>query len=230
MPPGDDPIEPVTTPVETPPADPPAAPVAAAVALTPEQVRNSPEYRELARQNQLLARTSGQNERVARLAREEAERTRLAAEARAQQDLETQLAATLGEDGLAAYNEIAQLSQSDPTAAAKRIAELVAQARGQTPPAVQPGAAPPAPDTGGNVPPAPSAPRGLSADAPLGQPPVTQDEYAAAAEVLDREYNDIVARVQDPQLRRRVTTADRAKAFIGFLGSSYLRGGARPRS
>lgn len=202
-----------------------------AAAPTPEQIRNSPEFRELARQNQLLATAGGRNAREASTARAEAERQRLAAEAKQQQDLEASVVAILGEDGLAAYNEITQLSQSDPGAAALKLAELVAQARGQTPPAVQPGAAPAAPVApGGIVPPAPSAPRGLSADAPLGQLPVAVDEYTQVADELDSTYNDVVKRVQDPQLRRRVTTADRAKGMISYLGASLIRGGARPRS
>lgn len=134
------------------------------------------------------------------------------------------------EAGVAAYQEIAELTASDPRAAAKRMAELIAQARVQNPAAPATPPAPPAPAAGeGTVPNQPPAPpRGVGADAPLGQPPRTEDDHLTIAAELESTYQSVVNRVQDPQTRRRVTMKDRAGAFIGYVGAAVLRAGARP--
>jgi len=214
--------------------DPPAgdAPPAPAGALPPEAIRNSPEYKELARQNRQLARQAGAATRAEQMARAETERQRAAAEAQEQADFETEIAATLGEDGVAAYSEIAELTASNPRAAARKLAELIAQVRAQSSTPANGGEAPPAPapEGGAPVPPAgtPPPPRGLGADAPLGQPPAVQDPTAQIITDLEKQYSDVADRVADPTTRRRVTMRDRAGAFIGYVGAAYLKAGARP--
>lgn len=211
-------------------AEPEEAPPAPAPALTPEAIRSSPEFKVLELQNRTLARQAGAAAREAEKARAEAERQRQAAEAQQQADLEAELATTLGEDGLAIYNEIAELSQSDPRAAAKQLAQLVAQARAQSSASPEVPAAPPATEQEGQVPPTtPPPPRGFGADASLSQPPRTEgDDYEAIAADLDKRYDDVVTRVQDPDLRNRVTMKDRAAGMISYVAASVLRGGARP--
>lgn len=222
------PVDPAIS--DDPPADPPAA--AAPIALSAEAVRNSPEFQELARQNRTLARQAGQATRQAEQARLEAERARQAAEAQQQADLEAEISSILGDEAaVAAYNEIAELSTSDPKAAARRMAELVARSRAQSAAAGEPAAPPPAPAPGdGPVTQPPAPPRGVGADAPLGQPPRTEDDHLQIASELERKYSSIVDRVQDPLTRRRVTMRDRAEGFIGYIGAAVLRAGARPSS
>jgi hypothetical protein len=230
--PPDDDLNPQGDPPPT--DDPPAGnePPAPAGALPPEAIRNSPEYKELARQNRQLARQAGVATRAEQSARAAAERQKAAAEAQEQADFEAEIAATLGEDGVAAYSEIAELTASNPRAAARKLAELIAQARAQSPAPANGGEAPPAPgpEGGAPVPPAgtPPPPRGLGADAPLGQPPAAQDPTAQIVAELEKQYGDVVERVADPATRRRVTMRDRAGAFISYLGASYLKSGARP--
>lgn len=216
------------TPPDEPPADPPPAPPSIG-APSSEAVRNSPEYREIARQNRLLARQAGTNAREAAAARTVAEQARLAAEAQQQADLEDEISGILGDEAaVAAFNEIAELTTSDPRAAAKKMAELVAlSVRAQSTPQGEPTDPPPAPPAGGTVT-TPPPPRGVGADAPLGQPPRTEDDHLAIAGELESKYNGIAERVQDPQTRRRVTMRDRAEGFIAYVGAAALRAGKRP--
>jgi hypothetical protein len=229
MPPDDDPIIPTGDP-------PPAAgdPAALTGGLSPDAIRSSPEYKELQRQNRELSRQAGAATREASTARAAAEVARQAAEAQQQADLEAELVTALGEDGLAAYNEIAELSTTDPRAAARKMAALIAQARAQSQPVG--GAPPTAPASPaptvpveGNVPStAPPTPRGVAADAPLA-PVALPDEYAQVAADLEARYAATVERVQDPTTRNRVTMKDRANAMIAYIGAAVLKGGARPK-
>jgi hypothetical protein len=198
--------------------------------LSAEAVRNSPEYKVLASQNRVLARQAGQASRIAEKARTDAEQARQAAEAQQQADLEAEISTILGDDAaVAAFNEIAELTESNPRAAARRMAELVALSRAQSPTTGEPTDPPPAPPAGGTVPPqVPAPPRGVGADAPLGQPPRAEDDHLAIANELESNYQGIVDRVQDPTTRRRVTMKDRAAGFIGYVGAAVLRAGARP--
>lgn len=212
--------------------DPPAAPPPPE-SLAPEAVRKTPEYKVLERQNRELARQAGAAKREAEQARAAAEQARIAAEATRQADLEAELEGILGEDGVEVFNEISELSQTDPTAAARRIAELVAQSRAQSagPQSPAPGAA--APPEEGTVPPAtpatPPPPRGVGADVPLGAPPTTQQEnWDEIANGLEARFNTTVERVQDPQTRNRTSFRERADAMLAYVGSALIRGGARP--
>lgn len=217
-----------------PPTDGDEAVDAAVATVIPpsEAVRNSPEFKVLERQNRELARQAGRAAREANEARAAAETARQAAEAQQQADLEQELMATLGEDGIAEYNEIVELTQSDPRAAARRMAQLVASSRAQSSgaPAEPPTTPATEPEGGATVPPTtPPPPRGVGADASLSQPPRTEgDDYEAIAADLDRTYQGVVERVQNPETRARTTMKDRAQGFIAYVGSSVLRAGARP--
>jgi len=223
--PPDDPIVDDPT-LDAPPADPP--PAAPPGAPSPDAIRNSPEFKALAAQNRTLARQAGQATRQAEQARTAAEQARQVAEAQEQADLEGEIATILGDEAaVAAFNEIAELTTSDPRAAAKRMAELVALSRVQNAAPGEPTVPSPAPPAGGTVT-TPPPPRGVGADAPLGQPPRTEDDHLAIASELDKKYQNVVDRVQDPTTRRRVTMRDRAEGFIGYVGAAVLRAGARP--
>lgn len=223
MPPGEGDLSDVS------PLEDPAGDGGAPGNLTSDAVRNSPEYKELARQNRLLARQAGSATREAETARGAAERARAAAEAESQADLERELMESLGEDGVAAYNEIAELSQTDPRAAARRMAALL-KSRGQTPADVIAAATEqPAETEEGNLAPAvPQPPRGVDAGAPLSQGVAVDPNVAIAAD-LEKTYSDVVARNQDPRLRTRVTMKDRANGLIAYLGAAYIKSGAKPK-
>lgn len=197
----------------------------ASTTLPAADIRNSPEYKALARQNRKLARDLGTANLTASAARTAAEEARLAAEATQQAALDAELTATLGEEGIAFWAEFAELSQTDPVAAAKRLTEFRSSAA-----PVQSGATDgdsaandPAAGEGGNVPaqtpPPPS--RGVDGGAPLN--PGQGDDSKAVVEALTKTYTDTVARVQDPVTRNRVTMKDRAGAFISFLGAAYVQ-------
>lgn len=219
---------------ETPEAiddTPPAAP--ATLSLTPEQVRSTPEFRALEKQNRTLARKAGAAEAAAAAARTDAETARQAAEAQATAALEQQLIAEIGPDGIAAYSEIAELAANDPVAAARRLAELVRQAQGQTPPATASAAVEQASEESGTVanasatPPPPNS--GVDGGVPLGQASTGEDQ-AEIISGLTKNYTDVVARNQNPLTRNRVTMRDRASALISYLGVGYLKAGAKPKS
>jgi len=202
-------------------------PGAANLTLSSDLVRNSPEYRELQRQMRESARAKGRAEQDAATARSESESVRQAAEAQRQALLADQMASILGEDGVEAFNAIADLSAVDPVEAARRFKELVAQSAQSTgqPNPVNNGPAAsggtPVPAQQQQTPPPPSA--GLSADAPLGQPTTGVDWDAIAKGSTDR-YAEIVARNQDPVTRSRVTDRERGEGFMSWLAASYVKG------
>ncbi len=198
-------------------------------------IRNSPEYLELQRQNRSLARERGSKDtEVARL-RAELERERQAAEAsRAAAEL-AQVSAILGDDGVRAWSEIAELSQTDQVAAARRFAELMRQAAsvqsGQQAAAGEAGSAPVQGGTTvttqvGQTPPPPAH---VEASAPLGQAGAT-DDYATIAADLEARYAERVTQMQDPMQRNRVGMKGIADGLISYLGAAYLKAGARPKS
>ena len=214
-------------PVEDDPAgDPPADdPVAVALAQAPAEVRNTPEYKELAKVARRQARELGRSNSALAAARGQAEADRLAAEAQRQAALESTIADVLGEDGVDAFNELAELSSSNPVEAARRFKSLMAGA--QSAPAGEPPATPPANDpeaivdqaTSNAVPPPPGA---VDGSAPL-QAPNADDDLSSITDPLDKRYTDTVERNLTPSTRNRVTMRERADALIGYLGSSYLK-------
>jgi hypothetical protein len=211
-----------------------APPPAAAADLSPDAVRNTPEYRVLAKQNRELARQAGAAKREAEQARIAAEQARQAAEAQRQADLEAELVGILGDDAtVATFNEISELGRTDPAAAARRIAELVAAGRAQSVTEGDQPAAPPAPAPQGgttvDTPPAP--PRGVGADAALSQRTRTlNDEETALADELEARFTKTAERVQNPETRNRTTWRERTDALIGFVAGGILRERVRQRT
>jgi len=209
---------------DSPAGDDPIADAVAAVdaqlSQTPEAIRATPEFKALEKQLRSSARETGAAKKAAAMARQEAEGYRQAAEAQRQTALDAQIS-SLDPVAMAAYTELADLGQTDPVAAARRFAELLAtaQSSGQAAPAAT---APTAPQEGSPV---PAAPRpissGVDGNAPLTQQP--GEDYAALTASLDKRYADVVARNQDPITRNRVTMRERAGAFIAYLGSAYVK-------
>lgn len=200
---------------------------APSLTLSSDAVKNSPEYRALQRQLRAEARKAGRLEAELGTVRTQSAEALQAAEAQRQQAIAEQIATVLGEDGVDAFNEIADLSADDPVAAAKRFKELVAsyaQSGGDT----QALAA--VADGGTNVtgnqqqqtpPPVPG--HTLSGDAPLGQTTTGTDWDGIVTEASDR-YAKIVERNQDPVLRTRVTDRERGDGFMAWLAASYVKG------
>ena len=199
------------------------AAVDAQLSQAPEAVRNTPEFRALAQQLRTTARENGTLKAAQARIREEAETSRLAAEAQRQAALESQLTDILGADGIAAYQEVAELGATDPVAAARRFAELTkasAQSAGQ--PGPTPLAAPTAPEgvlVPAQTPPPPSG--GVDANAPLMN--AQGEDIAALTGQLDARYAAAVERNQNTATRSRVTMRERADAMIAYLGSAYVK-------
>lgn len=225
----------------TPPSEEESAPVAARVvpavapvdtSLSADLVRNSPEFRALQEQNRILARKAGTADAAIAAARAEAESIRQAAEAERNAALAQTLRSTLGDDGLAFWNQLSELSATDPVAAAKALADW--RVSGQTPPA-QP-QTPPATAPAGQQQAAPQAPAPLSsslhADTPLGSAtPQESDEETIAA--FDKKIHDLTERNFDPMTRNRVTTKERDEGIMavfakGVVGQIAARRGQRP--
>lgn len=200
------------------------APSTTDVSLTPEAVRNSPEFRALQRELRQEVRRRGQLERDMARDRE----TRAAAEAATLAQQEQQIRDRLGEDGLAVWNELAELSASNPVAAADRLAELMAQT--QQPQANLTTPTPPAnPDeegepvttpTGAGTP--PPMPSGVAATAPLA-PTEGTSGWDTIIESSQREFDEIVERNQNPLTRNRVTMRDRGRGMMAYLLGSYAK-------
>lgn len=201
----------------------------AIAALTPDAVHNSPEFKALAEQNRRLARQAGTNQRAADQARAAVEKARQAAEAQSQADLEGEIATILGEEGIALYNEFADLSQTDPRAAARRLAEIMATRAQSSGPADPPAPAQPATTPQEGTVPAQTFPRGVDAGAPLAPGPAPDPTVALVTE-LDATYAAVVERNNNPATRNRVTMKERAAGMIAYVASAYIKGGARPRA
>lgn len=204
----------------------PAEPVGASLSLSSDLVRNSPEYRALQKQLREQARESGRIRAEAEASRQEAESIRQAAEAARQQAIAEQLGGILGDEGVDTFNEIAELSETDPVEAARRFRQFAASL-GQTQLEVPAALGTAAVTAGGTTVPEQQAPpppsTGVSGDAPLGQPTtgVDWDEIASSA---SRRYNEIVERNQDPVMRARVTDRERGEGFMSWLAASYVKG------
>lgn len=226
----------------TPPGEEESAPVAARVVpavapvdttLSADLVRNSPEFRALQEQNRILARRAGTADAAIAAARGEAESIRQAAEAERNAALAQTLRSTLGDDGLAFWNQLSEVSANDPVAAATLLAEW--RAGGQTPVAAAQTPAVPVPQEGQRQmtpqAPAPLA-SGLHADAPLGSStPQESDEQTIAA--FDKKIADLHERNFDPLTRNRVTTKERDEGIMavfarGVVGQIAARRGQRP--
>lgn len=205
------------------PADDPIAAAVAAVdaelAQTPANIRSAPEFKALEATLRSSARARGAAEVAARDARTEAETYRQAAEAQRQAALDAEISA-LPEAAVAAYQELATLGETDPVAAARRLAELLSA---QSVPAAGAGDPPPDPKEG-NVPanqPPPPMGSGADGNAALATPKGEDiDEMIAG---LDKRYADVVARNQDPVTRNRVTMKERASGMIAYLASAYVQ-------
>lgn len=226
MPPEDD-NEGTSPSGETPdPVAEAVAEVEAQIAQAPESVRNTPEYRALAQRARASARAAGSAIANERRAREDAEALRLAAEAQREADVEARIGA-LPEAARVAYQELVELGQTDPVAAARRLGELMAttaQSGGDE--TTDEGTADTAPE--GATVPAQQAPRpmsgGVDGNASLSQQ--SQDDPETIATRLDKIYNDAVERNQNGLTRNRVTMKERAAGFIAYLGAAYTRANA----
>lgn len=225
----------------TPPGDEESAPVAARVVpavapvdttLSADLVRNSPEFRALQEQNRILARKAGTADAAIAAARAEAEGIRQAAEAERNAALAQTLRTKLGDDGLAFWNQLSEVSANDPVAAATLLAEW--RTGGQTP--VAAAQTPAAPVAQGQQQAAPQAPApmssGLHADAPLGSS-IPQESDEQTIEAFDKRIHDLTERNYDPLTRNRVTTKERDEGIMavfakGVVGQIAARRGTRP--
>lgn len=203
----------------------PAAPPPPSLTLTPDMVRNSPEFRALAEQNRTLARQKGDAEAAAAAARQAAEEARQAAEAQQRQALDSQLRQTLGEEGLAFWSEFAELSSTDPVAAAQKLAEFRSSGVQSPPPATgeqgqpQPAGGTAVPAQGTGAP--PPATSGLHADSPLGSIP-PQDSDEAVIRAFDQKIEDITKRNLDPTTRNRVTERERTDGIMALFAKGVV--------
>lgn len=210
-------------------ADPPPAPAAS---LSVDAVRTSPEYRELAKQNRKLARELGSAKATEASVRATAEAERQAAEAQQLEAQAAQMVEILGDEGLAEWEAIAELSTTNQVEAARRFKELMTRAQAQSQPPegapVAAGSAEPAEGTPTVTTPA-VPPRGVDADQPLMTKP--GEEQSTMLNALEQQFTDVGNRVQQQaQGGRRVSYKERAQALIGYVAASYIKGGARPRS
>lgn len=210
----------------TPPA---VAPAPGASNLTSEHVRNTPEYRELQRQNRLLAREKGEIAAREAAARAQAEQARQAAEAATVAAQEQKVRDLLGDEGVAFWDQFSELSTTDPVKAAELLAEFRGKAQSQPPaPAAPAETAGGTQQVTGQQQQAPAT--GLSrtvGDAPIAG---TGDDTDSVIEGLTQRYQSVVERNLDPTQRNRVTMRDRASAMIAYVGAAYLKSGAKPKS
>ena len=212
-PPGEDDDAPAMAPAH-------AAPIApASIALTSDLVRNSPEFRALQEQNRTLARQAGSANAAIAAARQEAEQVRQAAEAERATAMAQQLRSTLGDDGLAFWNQLSELSATDPMAAARALAEW--KGVGQTPPAAATPPPVPAPQEVRRPEPNAPAQSNLHADSPLGSPsPQESDEEQIAA--FEKKIVELEDRNLNPMTRSRVTTKERDEGIMALFAKGVV--------
>lgn len=212
-----------------------AASTPASTALPPAAVLNSPEYKALVKEHRKLARQLGTANAAADAARQAAEQARLAAEAQQQAVVDAEMTALLGEEGVAFWAEFAELSTTDPVAAARRLAEFRAAGAAAQSAAAGAGDAAAGTQAAGEgstvpaqTPPPPAA--GVDGGAALGAAAARQPTAEDVAAGLEKTFNDVVARVQDPLTRNRVTMKERAAGAIAFVAAAYTRAvGTEPR-
>lgn len=198
----------------------PAAPATQATRLSPADVRATPEYQAQVSAARREARLKGEAEARETQLRSELEETRAAAEAQAREAQAAQIASVLGADGVARWNEIAELQATDPVGAAQKFAAFgveMGQTHAARTAAAAQGGAPAKP------PAAPLPSGGVGAGAPIGQATTgtTWDEIADAAE---GKFDEIAARQQGPLTERnRVTGRDRAEGMMSHLVGGYAR-------
>lgn len=201
--------------VQEPPEGDPPTTGSVSTAAVPETVRNSPEYRELQRQNRELARRRGDAERREAEARAEAERLRTEREAQQDEAVRAEVQRVLGDEGVAAWEQFAELSATDPIAAAREMAKWR-----QANPASTDGQA----TTEGAVtqqqrqaPPPPPI-RTLDGGSPLAS--VADDAEQRRMDQLDKTYEDVVAR---NRRREPVRRREREGGIMAFMESSYRK-------
>lgn len=208
---GGSPVEPVST------------------SMPPEFVRNSPEYQELQRQLRAEARRRGSLEADLAKARAAEEQSRQAAEATAAEAREREIRSIVGDDGLAAWNTIAEQSATDPIAAARTLAELMRGAQATAAPPPAPASPQEAPVTEQTPAPAvPPPPSGLAAATPLGSPSAA-DSDAETIAGLERQFAETADRVQNPLTRNRVRQRDIGDAFASYVSAALMKAGVRPK-
>lgn len=197
--------------------DAPPATAAPSTALTPEAVRNSPEFRAMAKQlrNESRARRRIEGEAVRQ--RAEAETARLAAEAQLEEQVGDQIQAILGDEGVAEWNQISELASTNPVEAARQFAALTHRAAAE---AAGGNASQEDEQVPGTQPTTPPVPRTVSASAPLAPASAQENEDAYDRE-LDQRYTSAVARVQ---ARERLRPRESADAFIAYLERGYRKG------
>lgn len=202
---------------------------APSLTLSSDAVRNSPEYRALQRQLRQEARAKGRAEAELATVRTQSAEALQAAEAARQQAIADQLATVLGEDGIDAFNEIAELSETDPVAAARKFRELAgryAQSGGDQAALVD-AAAPTGGTNVGNQQAASQAPAppslSVGGDAPLGQAN-TGTDWDSVVQTATDTYTEIVKRNQDPITRARVTDRERGDGFMAWLAAATVKG------
>lgn len=206
----------------------------------PEAVRNTPEYQAVLRQNRDLARKLGTEKKRAEEARLAAEQIRLAAEAEREAARAAQVRDVLGDDGLAAYSELADLTATDPLAGAKAFRELLDRAmqsgaatRQSTATQVQQTATANATSEAHTVPETPAAPpppsSGIDVSAPLGAA-TSGEDFDTLVTDLESDVGKVIEQNQNPMARNRVTEAIRREALMKYLGAAYIKAGAAPKS
>lgn len=193
----------------------PPAPATGSVstAALPESVRNSPEYQELQRQIRSEARRRGDAERQAAEARAEAERLRNEQVAQQDEAVRAEVQRVLGDEGVAAWEQFAELSATDPVAAARFMAEW-RQANPATGEQTTEGAVT---QQQRQAPPPPPA-RTLDGGSPLAS--VADDAESRRIEQLDKTYDEVRAR---NQRREPVRRREREGGMIAYLESGYRK-------
>jgi hypothetical protein len=206
-----------------PPAPAPLAPAPASLALTPEQVRSTPEYRTLERELHGERSARGRSDAELERVRGAAESQRQAAEAERAVTQREQIRAILGDEGVSEWEAIAELSGSDPVAAATRMRDFGARlAQSPSAPSAQPApVATTTPAGGTTVPPLPPA-GALGGNAPLGQP-VDLSGWDDVIAERTATFNEVVERNQNPATRNRLTMRDRARGIMAYVEGAYAQ-------